>query len=242
MASSASGLGVYGYNSSNGSGAHGVKGVTHGNSGWASGVYGQTSNPGAIGVTGWNTGGGPGLYAWSEQGNALVVKGAGSGNLAEIWNHSASQVRWRVTYDGQVWADGGFHPGGADVAELYPASGELAPGTVVGIGEDGRLEPATSMRAGAVMGVVSDKPGIVGGTSLEAEGNAGKVPVAILGIVDVKASAASGPILPGDLLTAGSEPGVAVKAVWAYPGTIIGKALEALPSGTGSIRMLVTLR
>jgi len=240
-ATSADGTGVYGYNYSAGSGANGMKGVTLGDSGWASGVYGEAGKSGAIGVTGWNTGSGPGVYAWSDQGNALIVKGTGIGNLAEIYDHAVG-LRWKVTHDGQVYADGSFHSGGADFAEMYPAHGEMAPGTVVGIGEDGRLEPATSMRASAVIGVVSDKPSIVGGSAIEAEGNAGKVAVAILGIVEVKASAASGPIRPGDLLTAGSEPGVAVRAVWAYPGTIVGKALEALPSGAGSIRMLVTLR
>ena len=237
----ASGAGVSGSNTSTGSGAHGVMGVTLGNSGWASGVYGEASKSGAIGVTGWNTGAGPGLYAWSEQGSALIVKGTGSGNLAEIWDHAVG-VRWKVTNTGEVYADGSFHSHGADFAEMYPAKGELAPGTVVGIGEDGRLEPATSMRASAVMGVVSDTPSIVGGAAIEADGDVGKVPVAILGIVEVRASATSGPIRPGDLLTAGAEPGTAEKAVWAYPGTIIGKALEALPSGEGSIRMLVTLR
>ena len=238
---SADGVGVAGLNASTGSGARGVFGRTLGNSGWASGVYGEASKSGAIGVTGWNTGAGPGLYAWSEQGNALTVKGTGTGDLAEIYDHAVG-LRWKVTHDGQVYADGSFHSGGADFAELYPASGELAPGTVVGIGDDGLLEPATAMRAQAVMGVVSDTPSIVGGAAIEADGDAGKVPVAILGIVEVRASAASGPIRPGDLLTAGTEPGIAEKAVWAYPGTIIGKALEALPSGDGSIRMLVTLR
>ena len=240
-AGSAGGTGVYGYNNSTDAGAHGVKGETMGNSGWASGVYGVAHYGAAIGVTGWNQGSGPGLYAWSENGNALIVKGTGTGDLAEIYDHAVG-LRWKVTHDGQVYADGSFHSGGADFAEMYPANGELVPGTVVGIGEDGRLEPATSVRAQAVMGVVSDKPSIVGGSTVEAEGSSGKVAVAILGIVEVKASAASGPIRPGNLLTAGSEPGTAVKAIWAYPGTIIGKALEALPSGTGSIRMLVTLR
>jgi hypothetical protein len=68
------------------------------------------------------------------------------------------------------------------------------------------------------------------------------VPVAILGIVDVVASNGSGPIRPGDLLTAGSVPGTAEKAIWAHPGTVIGKALEPLDGEEGAIRMLVTLR
>ena len=151
-------------------------------------------------------------------------------------------MRWRVTAAGEVYADGSFHSGGADFAELYPSTEEFPPGTVVAIGPEGRLVAAEAARAAAVMGVVSDRPSIVGGVAVEAEGNTGKVPVAILGIVDVRVSAASGPIEPGDLLTPGTEPGTAEKAVWATPGTIIGKALEALEDGRGSIRMLVTLR
>jgi len=47
----------------------------------------------------------------------------------------------------------------------------------------------------------------------------------------------------GDVtLTPGRRPGTAEKAVWAHPGTVIGKALATLPSGEGRIRMLVTLR
>jgi hypothetical protein len=239
---SAGGSGVFGHNTSTGSGAHGVRGNTSGAGGGASGVYGVATNADAHGVTGWNTGAGPGLYAWSKQGNGLVVQGAGSGNLAEIWNHSVSEVRWKVTSAGEVYADGSFHSGGADFAELYPARGELVAGTVVGVGADGKLEPATSSSARTIMGVVSARSTIVGGAAIEAEDNAGKVAVAIMGIVEVNASAAEGPIRPGDLLTAGIEPRTAVRAVWAYPGTIVGKALEELQSGSGSIRMLVTLR
>ncbi len=243
-ATSPGGAGVFGTNQSSGSGAHGVKGDTMGSGGWASGVYGTAHYNTAIGVTGWNTSSGPGVYAWSENGIGLIVKGTGGpgADIAEIWNHGDGALLWRINTFGDVHIPGSFYSNGADFAELYPAKGELHPGTVVGIGEDGRLEPATAKRARAVMGVVSARPTVVGGSAITAEGNRGKVAVAILGIVEVRASAASGPIRPGDLLCAGSEPGVAEEAVWAYPGTIVGKALEALPSGSGTIRMLVTLR
>jgi len=239
---SASGVGVYGVNfNSSEWGAKGVVGETK-SGGGSAGVYGMAHLSGSTGVFGINDGAGYALYGLSTGGTGLKIK-AGGTNLAELWDISGSEdLRWKVTRDGQVYADGSFHSGGADFAEMYPANGDLPPGTVVGIGEDGKLEPATLQRPTAVMGVVSEKPTIVGGSCLEADGNSGKVPVAILGIVEVRVSAASGPIRPGDLLCAGSEPGTAEKAVWAYPGTIIGKALGALPSGTGRIRMLVTLR
>ncbi len=221
-------------------GLHGVYGYTGGDWNWASGVYGQAVHDHANGVTGWNAGAGIGLYGYSASGLGLKVVAGGSVLLEA--HDTSDHRRFRVDSTGDVYADGSFHSGGADFAEMYPSNGELEPGTVVGIGADGTLEPATAERANAVMGVVSDKPTIVGGSTIDMDGNAGKVAVAILGIVEVRASAAAGPIHPGDLLCAGSEPGTAEKAVWAYPGTIIGKALEALPSGSGKIRMLVTLR
>lgn len=84
----------------------------------------------------------------------------------------------------------------------------------------------------------------------EVAANAGKIPLAITGIVPVKASAENGPILPGDLLTTSTLPGHAMKATTVdvggiaihRPGTIIGKALEGLTEGTGVIRVLITLQ
>ncbi len=233
--------GVSGRTTSTRSEAHGVIGETDGNFGWASGVYGLAHQGSAVGVTGWNDGAGPGLYGWSETGTGLTVKGGGS-VLMEVYDHVSGQRRFRVDQNGQVYADGSFNSTGADFAELYPASVELEPGTVVGIGEDGRLEPASSLRPQMVMGVVPTKSTIIGNSPDDPKAREGMAPVAILGIVDVKASTASGAIRIGDLLTAGSEPGTAERAIWAHPGTVIGKALEPLEEGNGVIRMLVMLR
>jgi hypothetical protein len=58
----------------------------------------------------------------------------------------------------------------------------------------------------------------------------------------VKADASYGAILAGDLLTSSPTPGHAMVAIEAPPGTVIGKALEPLESGTGLIRVLVIPR
>ena len=59
----------------------------------------------------------------------------------------------------------------------------------------------------------------------------------------VKVDAQYGPIARGDLLTSSSTPGHAMKSPMpAEQGTVIGKALESLASGTGLIKVLVTLR
>ena len=68
------------------------------------------------------------------------------------------------------------------------------------------------------------------------------VPVALAGRVPVKVDAWYGSIQVGDLLTSSPTPGHAMRADDPRPGTVIGKALEALESGTGKISVLVMLR
>ncbi len=238
---SPAGAGVWARNYSSGSGAHGVIGTTNGNSGWASGVYGTASQSSAIGVTGWNTGSGPGLYAWSESGQALTVKGAGSGNLMEVHNHTVG-VRFRINHAGEVYADGSFHAGGADFAELVPArQSGLEPGDVVALDVNGRLMRSFRERQASVMGVVSTKPGYQSDLWEDVD-RSEKVPLAVSGIVPVKASAVNGPIRPGDMLTPSAVSGHAMRSRKVVPGTIIGKAMESLESGEGTVLMLVMLR
>jgi len=235
------GAGVWAGNYSTGSGAHGLIGTTFGDSGWASGVYGTASKPSAIGVTGWNTGSGPGLYAWSQSGQALTVKGAGTGNLMEVHNHTVG-VRFRINHAGEVYADGSFHAGGADFAELVPARQPgLEPGDVVALDVNGRLMRCSKERQASVVGVVSTKPGYQSDLWEDID-RSEKVPLAVSGIVPVKASAVNGPIRAGDMLTPSAVPGHAMRSRKVAPGTIIGKAMESLESGEGTVLMLVMLR
>lgn len=71
---------------------------------------------------------------------------------------------------------------------------------------------------------------------------ASHAPVALAGTVEVKADAAFGSIHVGDLLTTSPTPGHVMRAVEPTPGTIVGKALLPLDSGTGTIRILIMLR
>jgi len=239
--SSAEGVGVTGLNESTGSGAHGIKGETLGDSGWASGVYGVAHSPSSIGVTGWNEGAGPGLYAWSENGAAIIAKGAGTGNLVEVHNHTVG-VRFKVTHDGEVYADGTFHAGGADFAEMVPArQGDLEPGDVVALSIDGKVIRSFQERQASVVGVVSTNPGYQSDLYKGLD-DSEKIALAVIGIVPVKATAANGPIRPGDMLTPSAVPGRAMRSRRIVPGTIIGKAMEALDSGEGVVRMLIMLR
>jgi hypothetical protein len=63
------------------------------------------------------------------------------------------------------------------------------------------------------------------------------------GRVPTKVSAENGPIRVGDLLVTSSTPGYAMRGTdrTQMMGAVIGKALEPLDSGTGTIMVLVTL-
>jgi hypothetical protein len=79
---------------------------------------------------------------------------------------------------------------------------------------------------------------------------ANKVLVATTGRVLVNVDATNGPIEIGDLLVTSDREGVAMKSQPVEisgvrihrPGTLIGKALEPLASGTGKILVLLSLQ
>ncbi len=106
---------------------------------------------------------------------------------------------------------------------------------------------AKSMKAYDTMvaGVVSAQPGILLGV-----GGAKKEQIATTGRVRVRVDATAAPIRIGDLLVTSDRPGTAMKsqpldlggASLHRPGTIIGKALEALPGGEGEILVLLSLQ
>jgi hypothetical protein len=58
----------------------------------------------------------------------------------------------------------------------------------------------------------------------------------------IKVDASYDVIQPGDLLTPSPNPGYAMRATDAPPGTIIGKALETLETGQGTIAVYVTMQ
>jgi hypothetical protein len=157
---------------------------------------------------------------------------------------------FRVDNAGNVYADGAYHTGGADFAELLPAAeGEaLAPGDVLALDRDGRLVRAAIPEQTAYAGVFATRPGLLGGTTPAGAGRPDapvRVPVAQTGIVPVKVTAANGPIEPGTPLGLSELPGFACRAVPAeigtkaihLPGSVIGKALEPLSTGTAAIRV-----
>jgi len=95
----------------------------------------------------------------------------------------------------------------------------------------------------------SDAPvdvGIVGIAVSEAtapDGGTVETPVAGSGFAVVKCDAQYGAIRPGDLLVSSATPGHAMKAPDVLvAGTVIGKALQSLETGTGLVKVLVMPR
>ena len=131
----------------------------------------------------------------------------------------------------------------ADCAEEFEigSDGDVAPGSLVVISDEGFLEESSVAYDKRVVGVVSGagayRPAIV----LDRKVGGRRAPVALMGKVYCRADAAFGAIETGDLLTTSPRCGHAMKA--ADPGrafgAVVGKALRPLAAGTGLIPVLV---
>jgi hypothetical protein len=120
-------------------------------------------------------------------------------------------------------------------------------GTVVVIDAqvNNHVSPSSTPYDTRAAGVVSANPGVILGQRGE-----GKVMVATTGRVRVRVDATRAPIRVGDLLVTSDKEGVAMRSMPVdlggtpihRPGTLIGKALEPLASGTGEILVLLSLQ
>lgn len=180
-----------------------------------------------------NQSSGPALYLFENNGNDVAVFSAGGG---------LGQVA-RIDRTGKGFFDGGTQTGGADLAEIINTSGAVPqPGDVVEIDPDNpdHFRLASTPASTRVAGVISTRPSVTmnadDGASADIEGPA----LALAGRVPVKVTDEGGPIRIGDLLVASSTPGRAMRAADDPKiGTVIGKALQELHDGEGTITMLV---
>jgi len=137
---------------------------------------------------------------------------------------------------------------GADLAEKFPTTETLEPGTVVEIDPDnpGQLRKARGAYNTRVAGVVAGANGLSKGIVLgNLEGSEDHTPIAMSGRVWVHADATHEAIEPSDLLTTSDLPGHAMKASdpTRAHGTVIGKAMTRLEKGkTGMVLVLVNLQ
>jgi hypothetical protein len=137
---------------------------------------------------------------------------------------------------------------GGDYAESIDVSDDrknYEPGDLLVINpkQKGRFLKSAAAYSRAVAGVYSTKPGVVGRRQTNAK-NPDEIPMAVIGIVPAKVSTENGAIEPGDILVSSSTPGYAMKGTDSSRmlGAIVGKAMESLDAGQGTIEVLVSLQ
>jgi hypothetical protein len=165
----------------------------------------------------------------------------GSASKFLVANNGNVTVANNMTVNGNIGAKY------QDVAEWVETATPLEAGTVVIVdpAEPNRVLAAPRAYDTRVAGAVSRQPGLVLGEQSDS-----KAMVAQSGRVRVKADATYGTIKIGDLLVTSPTPGYAMvskpmrvgRESMHRPGTLLGKALEALPDGKGEILVLLTLQ
>ena len=158
-----------------------------------------------------------------------------------------SSSKFRIASNGDVTVAGNIAAKYQDVAEWVETSSLLEAGTVVIVDptQPNRVLAAPKAYDTRVAGAVSRQPGLLLG-----ERSDSTAMVAQSGRVRVKADATYGAIKIGDLLVTSPTPGYAMRSrpvrVGGHslhrPGTLLGKALEALPGGKGEVLVLLTLQ
>ncbi len=254
------GIGIEGRASSSGVG---VKGTS---SGTQSAILAENSSSGtglrASSVSGMAVRGssntGIGMYAVSTTNIALKAMSQ-SGDIIQASSGVAgglSNLRFRVTTNGSVRADGTFIPGGADLAEGIDFEGQrqdYEPGDVLVISPDNdrRIMRCSAPNSRAVVGVYATKPGMLLTPRKVGDDISDLIPMGVIGIIPTKVCMENGAIRRGDLLVTSSTAGHAMKAVPVivdgvelYPtGAVLGKALQNFNGqNTGMIEVLVNVK
>jgi hypothetical protein len=191
----------------------------------------------------------PVLQVEGNAGGTVSLSALANGNVGIGTGSPSSKlhVLGDGTITGNLTVSGNLAAKYQDVAEWVESSQDLEPGTVVVIDSTKPNQVIASVQAydSRVAGVISLQPGLTLGERGES-----RVLVATTGRVKVKVDARNGPIQIGDLLVTSEREGVAMKSVPLEiggarihrPGTLIGKALESLQTGTGEILVLLSLQ
>ena len=181
--------------------------------------------------------------------SGFVIERGSSTNVAMVWDESADEFAFvNTSEDGTTtgnvtissYADlqvatltgTATQAEYADLAEMYAADAEYAPGTVVVFGGDAEVTADAEDADRKVAGVVSTNPAHLMNSALEADH---AVAVALTGRVPVKVT---GTIAKGDMIVAAGN-GVARAEADPKMGSVIGKALEDFDGAEGVIEVVV---
>jgi hypothetical protein len=180
-------------------------------------------------------------------GNVVITLGSGNVGVGTATPTAKLHVQGAGRITGNLTVDGNIAAKYQDLAEWVPAAEQLAAGTVVVLDSSKSNQVISSSNSydTRVAGVISAQPGITLGEESDE-----KVLVATTGRVLVNVDATNGPIQIGDLLVTSDREGFAMKSLpleigsarLHRPGTLIGKALQPLASGTGKILVLLSLQ
>ena len=195
-------------------------------SGLTYGIYGRVDSPSGIA--------------------GMFMTSASSGNV--IAANNASRRIFRVDTTGNVFALGTFSPNGADFAESVAVRGprtDYEPGDVMVVDPDHDRQFMLSNEpySTRVAGIYSTKPGVLGSPhGLDASED--EIPLAMVGIVPCHVTTENGAIHRGDVLVSAKRRGYAMlgRDRAQLTGAIVGKALQNLESGSGTIEIMVTLQ
>lgn len=212
--------------------SEGVRGVSHGEHAAVVGVndYAPDAPPKAGGAGGWfESSHGEGVRGTS---NSTVHAGVLGVNTAK--GNAGHFV-------GNVEVTGDLILSGADCAEAFAVADAdlLECGMVAVVDYDGLMRPCDRSYDTRVAGIVSGAGGLKPAIVLDRR--PGAVPIALMGTAWCWCDATESPIAPGDLLTSSDRPGHARRAddMSRAFGALLGKALSALPSGTGLVRVMI---
>lgn len=228
--------GVFGENTASWHGVAGIGGPSGGE-----GVHGDSSTTWA-GVGGTNTNNGPGVWGIGGPNGGEGVHGESRSGSPAVGGYSKGSGPAGF-FDGNVVVTGDVILQGADYAEAFTTNDTNAtPGTVVVLGDDGEVHPCEKQYDTRVAGIVSGACGVKPALVLDRHDNSAHI--ALMGKVWCHADASQASIRPGDLLTTSSTVGHCCRVTntgQAF-GSVIGKALTALESGRGLVRVLVSPR
>jgi hypothetical protein len=111
----------------------------------------------------------------------------------------------------------------ADLAEMYVADADYAPGTVVEFGGTQEITISSSSHSTAVAGIVSTNPSYLMNSTKQGDH---VLAIALTGRVPCRVQ---GPVRKGDVLVASSTPGVAQRIGMNWqPGCVVGKSMEII--------------